>query len=70
ISRMILQGVGAGVLPGHLVQNLIVQDADIQILKGSGKPLFNAISLAYLEEKTLNSSSKAVFEFLRQGLKK
>ncbi|MBC7397155.1 MAG: LysR family transcriptional regulator, partial [Bdellovibrionales bacterium] len=47
ISRMILQGVGAGVLPGHLVQNLIVQDADIQILKGSGKPLFNAISLAY-----------------------
>ncbi len=70
ISRMILQGVGAGVLPGHLVQNLVAQDADIQVLKGSGKPLFNAISLAYLEEKTLNSSSKAVFDFLRQGLKK
>lgn len=70
ISRMILQGVGAGVLPGHLVQNLLAQDADIQVLKGSGKPLLNSISMAYLEEKTLNSSSKAVFEFLRQGLKK
>ena len=67
---MILQGVGAGVLPGHLVQNLIAQDADIQVLKGSGRPLLNSISMAYLEEKTLNSSSKAVFEFLRQGLKK
>ncbi len=69
VSRMVLQGIGAGVLPGHLVQKLTEQDADIQVLKGSGKPLFNSISLAYLEEKTLSSSAKAVFDFLRSGLK-
>jgi DNA-binding transcriptional LysR family regulator len=70
VSRMVMQGVGAGVLPGHLTQQLIAQDGDLQILKGSGKPLFNMISMAYLEEKTLNASAKAVFEFLRAGLKK
>ena len=70
VSRMVLEGVGAGVLPGHLVQKLVSQDSDIQILKGSNKPLYNTISMAYLEEKTLSSSARSVFEFLRVGLKK
>jgi len=70
VSRMVIEGIGAGVLPGHLVQKLIEQNRDIQILKGSNKPLFNTISMAYLEEKTFSSSAKSVFEFLQAGLKK
>ncbi len=70
ISRMILHGDGAGVLPGHLVQKLLDSGEEIQILKGSAKPLINTISLAYLEEKTLTNSAKAVLEFLKNSLKK
>ena len=70
VSRMIMEGLGAGVLPGHLVSKLVEQDTGIQVLKGSNKPLFNTISMAYLEEKTLSTSAKAVFDFLRVGLKK
>jgi DNA-binding transcriptional LysR family regulator len=70
VSRMVMEGGGAGVLPGHLVTKLVDQDQDIVVLKGSNKPLFNTISMAYLEEKTLSASAKAVFEFLRTSLKK
>ncbi len=70
ISKMILQGVGAGVLPGHLVQKLIENEEEIQILKGSSKPLINTISLSYVEEKTLSAATQAVVEFLRKGLGK
>lgn len=70
VAKMILEGAGAGVLPGHLVKTLVNQDRDIQILKGSNKPLLNTISMAYLEEKTLSASAKAVFDFLRAGVKK
>ena len=70
VARMIVEGLGAGVIPSHLVAKLLEKECDIQILKGSNKPLFNAISMAYLEEKTLSPSSKALFEFLRTSLKK
>ena len=70
LSRMILQGVGAGILPGHLAQKLIDRGDDLQALKGSGKQLINTISLSYLEDKTLSNSAKSVLEFLRVGLKK
>lgn len=69
LSKMILQGVGAGVLPGHLAQKLAEDGEEIQILKGSGKPLINSISLSFLEDKTLSHSAKGVLEYLRAGLK-
>lgn len=69
LSRMILQGVGVGVLPGHLAQKIGDEGRDLQILKGSGKPLINSISLSWLEDKTLSHSAKAVLDFLRTALK-
>jgi DNA-binding transcriptional LysR family regulator len=68
ISKMILSGAGAGVLPGHLVEKLIKSGEELQVLKGSGKPLHNTISLAFLEEKTLTPSAKATFDFLKSSI--
>jgi DNA-binding transcriptional LysR family regulator len=70
ILKMVMQGVGAGILPGYLVAKMIENGEQIQVLKGSNKPLVNAISLAHLEEKTLSSASKAAMEFLKSSLKK
>ncbi len=70
ISKMILNQVGAGVLPGHLAQKLINRGEDLQILKGSEKNLINAISIAYLEEKTLTLAGKTTLEFLGNQLKR
>jgi DNA-binding transcriptional LysR family regulator len=70
VGKLILQGVGAGILPGHLVQKLEKSGEDIQTLKGSGKPLHNTISIAYLEEKTLSSGALAVLQFMKSKLGK
>jgi len=70
VSRLVLNGVGAGVLPSHLAQKLIERGEDLQVLKGSGKNLINAISIAYLEEKTLTNAAKETLNFLRYQLRK
>lgn len=70
VGRLIVQGAGAGVLPGHLVQKLEKSGEELQIFKGSGVPLHNTISVAYLEDKTLNPSSNAVLEFMKSRIGK
>ena len=70
ISKMFLRGVSLGVLPGHLVQKLSDEGQDIQVMKGSGVPLINHISVAFLEEKTLTPSAKQALEFLKAQLLK
>ena len=68
ISKMIINGQCAGVLPAYLIEKLIERGEEIQVLKGSGNPLINTISLAFLEEKTLSAASKAVLEFLKSAI--
>lgn len=68
ISKLIRKGVGLGVLPGHMVLRLIKGGDDVQVLGGSGKPLHNTISIAYLEEKTLTASTLAVLQFMKNRL--
>jgi len=68
ISKLVRQGVGLGVLPGHLVEKLIRSGDELQILKGSGKPLHNTISIAYLEEKTLTAATLSVLQFMKTKL--
>ncbi|MBS1959149.1 MAG: LysR family transcriptional regulator [Bdellovibrionales bacterium] len=70
ISKMILSGAGAGVLPGHLADKLVAAGEELQIMKGSGKPLHNTISIAYLEEKTLTPAAKSTFDFLKSNILK
>ena len=69
VGKMITLGVGAGVLPGHLVNKLNRSGAEINVIKGSNKPLINMISIAHLEEKTLTPASKATLEFLKEHVK-
>ncbi len=68
VGRLITQGVGAGVLPGHLVQKLVSFGEKLQVFPGSGKPLHNTISIAYLKEKTLTACTLAVLEFTKSKL--
>jgi DNA-binding transcriptional LysR family regulator len=70
ISKLIRRGVGLGVLPGHLVEKLIKSGDDLQVMKGSGIPLHNTISIAYLEEKTLSASTLAVLKYMKSNLGK
>ena len=68
VGRLITQGVGAGVLPGHLIQKLAASGEKLQVFPGSGKPLHNTISIAYLKEKTLTACSIAVLDFTKSKL--
>jgi DNA-binding transcriptional LysR family regulator len=70
VSKLVLQQMGAGVLPGHLAQKLIDQGEELQVLKGSGKSLINVISIAQLEDKTLSNSAKETLGYLRTQLKR
>ena len=70
MSRMICEGLGVGILPLHVVERLGREGHDLFVFKGSGKPLTNTISLAYLEGRTYSQSVLGVRDLLRVGLKK
>lgn len=67
VARLILTGLAAGVLPGHLVTTLEEQGSKLYVFKGCGKPLKNAISMASLSERTHSPAAKATLEFLLKG---
>lgn len=69
ISKLILQGVGAGVLPGHLVQRLMDRGDSVHIVKGSGRPLINVISVAHLKDRSLAPAARSSLEYLRKNIK-
>ncbi|MEQ1875957.1 MAG: LysR family transcriptional regulator [Bdellovibrionia bacterium] len=69
-SRLILSGVGAGVLPGHLVSRLEKDGHSIHTFKGSGKPLKNTISLAYVDGRTQSPAASALLDSLVTSLEK
>lgn len=69
LSRLILSGLGAGILPSHYVEKLIKDGEKIHVFKGSGKPLQNAISVAYLEQRSHSQATLSVLESLRAWFK-
>ncbi|MCM2278177.1 MAG: LysR family transcriptional regulator [Oligoflexia bacterium] len=68
IARLILTNAGAGVLPMHLVSKLLKEGEPLHIFKGCGKPLKNAISVAYLEGRSHAPAALKVLETLRSQL--
>lgn len=52
MSKMIVEGMGVGILPNHVVEKLKKQGEKIHIFKGSEEPLNNSISLATLKGRT------------------
>lgn len=66
IAAFIVSGLGAGVLPRHVIDRLQREGNDIHIFEGCGKALKNSISVAYLEDRT---QSQAVQLLLAQTRK-
>ncbi len=68
LARLIQSGLGAGVLPGHLLGKLPKDGPKLHRFKGSGKPLKNSISVAYLRDRTHSPAARAVLEALKEAM--
>jgi DNA-binding transcriptional LysR family regulator len=64
VSRLIRAGIGAGVLPHHLVKQLIERDEAIRVVEISDAKLINEVHIAQLKNRTLSSQAKAIREWL------
>jgi DNA-binding transcriptional LysR family regulator len=64
VARLVLAGVGAGILPGHLVRKLEKEGTELHVFKGKGGPLKNTISVAQLRERSHTRSVTTALDFL------
>ena len=70
MSRIIREGLGAGILPLHVASRINTQYKNIlYVFEGSKKPLTNTISLGVVNERTLSSSAKFCLNFCLKELK-
>lgn len=67
VLNLILKGVGAGVLPRHLVNS---HERQLIILRGCGKPLKVPISATYLVGKSHSRPAAELMKAVANGLKK
>lgn len=67
ISRLIVNNVGVGVLPSHVVKKM---GGSVQTFKGCGKSLKNSIGIAKLTQRTLSRAASAAFDWTLAELKK
>jgi DNA-binding transcriptional LysR family regulator len=69
IARLILFGMGAGVLPDHLVSHLAqVSKQKLHRFEGSGSDLTNTISIAYLRERTHSPISLSLMDYIKKNI--
>ncbi|MCB9026885.1 MAG: LysR family transcriptional regulator [Bdellovibrionaceae bacterium] len=69
IASFILQGLGAGILPGHFLESLKSQNVNLYNFPGSGTPLKNKISLAFLKGRQQSHLVKLVIGDLKEIIK-
>ena len=67
VSQLILSDVGVGILPEHHARRL-KNKKDLYKFKGSGKPLKNKISIAYLAGRSQSASAKAAMNEIISSL--
>lgn len=70
IARLVLAGVGAGIMAGHQVRKLEKDGVKLQVFKGKGSALKNTISIAQLKERSHSRSVQAALEFLTLEIEK
>lgn len=70
ISQLILSGVGAGILPGALVQSLLGKGQKIHVFKGKGKPVKSGISIASIKERSYSPAAALALDFLKANIAK
>jgi DNA-binding transcriptional LysR family regulator len=68
VARLILAGIGAGILPGHLVRKLEHEGTKLHVFKGKGAPLKNTISIAQLKERSHTRSVLTALEYLTKEI--
>lgn len=66
IARLVMGGVGAGILPGHVVDRLIKEGAKIKKIKIGQTPLKNTISLAQVRGRTQSAAAQALMTLIRK----
>ncbi len=69
LSRLIMLGMGAGVLPVHVIKHLEKTGSEIYQFPGTTEPLKNTISIAYIENHSLNPAINLVREYIVTELK-
>ena len=68
VAKLILSGLGAGVIPVHLVDKLEAEGQVLHRFKASGKPLKNSISIAQLEERSFSRQASALKTWFKREL--
>lgn len=68
IARLVLNELGAGLLPHHVVQKFEDEGFRLYTFKGRGDPLVNTISLAYLKERSYSRAAQVSMDWLRAAL--
>jgi DNA-binding transcriptional LysR family regulator len=64
VLRLIESGICAGILPGYLVARIEAQGHfELYKFKGSGSPLKNVISMAWLPERTISPAATAAMKW-------
>lgn len=70
VTRLIQGGLGAGILPGYLLSKVNRESSQkLVVLKGSEKPLKNAIELAYVVGRTHSRAARESLAFFQKRLK-
>ena len=69
VAKLIASGLGAGVLSQHAIDEMRKTGHEIEIFKGSGKPLTNEMSIAYVTERNQRPVVKAIMDSLKKALK-
>lgn len=69
VALFILNGAGAGVLPEHKIQKLLSDGHKIVRIKGSSKPLTNAINIASLGSRSFKPVVLKIRQILVDSLK-
>ncbi|OUR97156.1 hypothetical protein A9Q84_12580 [Halobacteriovorax marinus] len=69
VAQLIVQDLGVGILPVHMVERLKKRGEDIHIFRAKSGPLYNSLSIAYLESKTMSSGTRECIKYLSNSLK-
>lgn len=70
MSRMIVHGLGVGVLPAHVVKRLNEEGHDIYLFNGCGNELLNPISMAMVANKSATPAVLETIKYLKSEFKK
>lgn len=68
MTRIITSGLGAGVLPLHVINRSLERNDPLFIFPGKKIPILNEISMAFLKDRTLSQAANQTKEYLLQNL--